>query len=341
MDQPASNPSLREDEIRPERLRALQEAAYARDIERILARRDEFVQVPCPACGSQDRQLEFEKVSLTFQRCSKCRTVYTSPRPSPEVLDYYYRTSENYMVWNEHIFPASEEARRAKIFRPRVERVVSYCERLGISMGRLVDVGAGFGTFLEEVRAHGAFQELVAIEPTPSLADTCRTRGLRVLETPIEQLDPNTVAADVVTAFEVIEHLFDPAGFLQACTKLLRPGGLLVITCPNVDGFDILTLRGRSASIDLEHLNYFTPGSLAALVEHVGFEVCDVSTPGVLDAELVRKAALRGDIGLEDQPFLRAVLLERWDELGEAFQSFLVESRLSSHLWVVGTLSQI
>ncbi|MDQ3964075.1 MAG: class I SAM-dependent methyltransferase [Actinomycetota bacterium] len=329
---------MRENEIRPDHLRGLQEAAYARDIERILARRDEFVEVDCPACGEDKRRVEFEKFSLTFQRCLQCRTVYTSPRPSPAVLDYYYQTSENYLIWNEHIFPASEEARRTKIFRPRVEKVVADCARFGISMNRLVDVGAGFGTFLEEMRTNGSFDDLVGVEPTPSLAESCKARGLQVVEAGIESVGADLLTADVVTAFEVIEHLYDPAAFLRACSRLLRPGGMIVITCPNVDGFDIMTLRERSATVDLEHLNYFTPRSLAVLLERVGFRIRDVSTPGVLDAELVRKAALRGEIALDGQPFLRTVLLERWEEVGDAFQSFLAASRLSSHLWVEGTL---
>jgi hypothetical protein len=64
-----------------------------------------------------------------------------------------------------------------------------------------------------------------------------------------------------------------------------------------------------------------------------------VSTPGKLDAELVRKAVLRGNLDLEAQPFLQTVLVDRWDELGEPFQQFLAASKLSSHLWLVARVS--
>ena len=48
-----------------------------------------------------------------------------SPRPDPELLDDYYRNSTNYEYWNTVVFPASEDARRERIFRPRAERVVT------------------------------------------------------------------------------------------------------------------------------------------------------------------------------------------------------------------------
>jgi SAM-dependent methyltransferase len=140
---------------------------------------------------------------------------------------------------------------------------------------------------------------------------------------------------DVVTSFEVIEHLFSPRAFLEKCLSLLPPGGIYVVTCPNVKGFDITVLGDRSMPVDTEHLNYMHPRSLGHLLETVGFEVLESQTPGRLDAELVRKGALAGDVDLDEQPFLREVLIEEWDRLGEPFQDFLAESGLSSHMWLV------
>src|SRR5690606_21385408 len=106
-----------------------------------------------------------------------------------------------------------------------------------------------------------------------------------------------------------------------------------------VRGFDTATLRTASNTFDHEHLNYFHPDSLAALLESCGFAVLDVQTPGQLDADIVRKRALAGEIDLADQPFLRRVLLDEWDALGEPFQRFLAENRLSSHLWIIAQRS--
>jgi hypothetical protein len=60
-----------------------------------------------------------------------------------------------------------------------------------------------------------------------------------------------------------------------------------------------------------------------------------VSTPGRLDAEFVRTAALAGRCDLSNQPFLRRVLIDEWDTLGWPFQQFLADRKLSAHMWAV------
>lgn len=326
---------MRETEIRPRELMAGQAERFAADIARLLARRAEFASVPCPACEADRPQPAWEKHSLAYVRCGACATVYLSPRPTPAVLEEYYRTSENYAYWNTHIFPASEAARREKIFRPRAERLAALARRHGIPRGTLLEVGAGFGTFCEEVRRMDLFERILAVEPTPELAATCRQRGLAVVEARIEDAPLEGERVAVIAGFEVIEHLHRPRSFVERCAGLLSPGGALLLTCPNVLGFDIQTLGPVSEAVDVEHLNYFHPRSLSHLLESCGLTVLEVQTPGRLDAELVRKHALAGEIDLGAQPFLRHVLLEEWERLGALFQDFLATSGLSSHMWIV------
>jgi SAM-dependent methyltransferase len=325
---------LHEAEIRPSELMAEQACRFAADVAWLVDRRDRFVHRPCPACDADESVPQWTKYELDYVRCGKCSTVYMDPRPEPQLLDEYYASSENYAYWNEVVFPASEDARRAKIFRPRAERVSDIARRHGSRMGTLVDVGAGFGTFCEEVTRSGAFERVIALEPEPNLAETCRRKGLDVIEAPVERAAFESV--DVVTNFEVIEHLFSPREFVARCADILDPGGLLVVTCPNVKGFDLRVLGAASATIDVEHLNYMHPGSLASLLESEGFDVLESRTPGRLDAELVRKAALAGECDLSSQPFLDQVLLDEWERVGDLFQDFLVTAGLSSNMWLVG-----
>lgn len=314
---------------------AEQAKRFAADVARLLARKAEFVEVPCPACGGVETRPAFQKHDLDYVVCQRCTTMFINPRPTPAVLEMYYSTSENYAFWNEYIFPASEAARREKIFRPRAEQVAAICERYGVRRGTLLEVGAGFGTFCEELRSIGLFQRLIAVEPTPGLAATCRGRGLEVIEKPIEHVDLQGTPVDVVASFEVMEHLFAPGDFVQQCARVLAPGGLFIATCPNGQGFDVATLGTLSNTVDPEHLNYFNPESLSALVSAHGFTVLEVHTPGKLDAELVRKRVLAGEFDLSGQPFLQHVLIDAWDKVGAAFQGFLAANQLSSHMWLV------
>ena len=327
---------LREEEIRPEHLKAGQAPFMDADIKGLLTHKDRFVLVACPACGEHSFRKIFEKYGLQYVKCSSCGTVYINPRPTPEMLDIYYSTSKNYEYWNQYIFPASESARREKIFKPRAQRLIEFCKRYEVRPDLLLEVGAGFGTFCEEVKSAEFFRRIIAIEPTPDLAETCRKKGIDVIAKPVETIDFKDLKADVIASFEVIEHLFCPADFIRSCASLLSRGGLLVLTCPNVNGFEAETLGKLSSTFDNEHLNYFHPESLAGLIEKSGFETLEVSTPGRLDAELVRKAVLEGKCDLSGQPFLKRVLIEDWDKAGEKFQRFLAENMLSSHMWIVG-----
>jgi len=326
--------TLSEAELCPPELLEGQEAAFARDVRRLLARSGEFVEVPCPACGAHGGAPAIRKWGFTWLACDGCATRYMSPRPSEDVMSGYYADSENYAYWAEHIFPASEATRRDKVNRPWRERIIGYCDDFGVPCGTLVEVGPGFGTFAALATASSAFARVVGVEPTPQMAAACRERGVEVLEARIEDAGARVPAADVLVAFEVIEHLFAPARFIADCTRIVRPGGLLVLSCPNSAGFDIATLGAASLAVDPEHVNLFTPGSLSGLLERHGFEIVSATTPGRLDAEFVREAVLAGNLDLDGQPLLRRVLVDEWEDLGGPFQAFLAQNGLSSHMWI-------
>lgn len=328
---------LTEKDIRPVTATAEQRTAAVVDAGRYLSRYAEFVHVACPACGADSPRQRFRKNCIAYVDCPQCETMYISPRPTPEVLEWFYRGSLNYAHWNNAIFPATEAARRERIFVPRVDRLLELCHRYEVRTEALLEVGAGFGTFCTEVMSRQVFGRVVAIEPTPDLARTCRERGLEVIELPVEQVAlPDSLRFDVVASFEVIEHLFDPGAFVRHSANLLRPGGLLMLACPNGKGFDVETLGPVSNTVDHEHLNYFNASSLSLLLQRHGLEVLESFTPGRLDAELVRNKVLEGEFHLDGQPFLQRVLLREWESLGQGFQDYLAQSGLSSSLWVVG-----
>jgi|GEM_PF-117811 len=338
---PNTPPKLSEDELCPADLLAGQEAAFQADIDRLRTRSAEFVQVPCPACGSDAYEPALKKFGFPYVSCSRCRTLFLNPRPTPAIMADYYADSENYKYWQKYIFPASEQARREKLHKPWLEKVLAYCSQNRIFQGDLLEIGSGYGTFCGLAHSSGRFNSVTAVEPTPEMAQACRERGLKVISKRFEDITPQEVARpDVIVAFEVLEHLFDPGSVLAQCQTLLKPGGLIVLSCPNGLGFDIALLQDKSLAIDVEHVNLFNPQSLSSLVETKGFEVLDVSTPGRLDVEFVREAVLKGEYELPDADFLRKVILEDFEMLGWSFQQFLAANQLSSHMWLVAQKDQ-
>ena len=325
---------LSETELCPPELLEGQEAAFARDVQRLLERTDEFVAVPCPGCGADEPEEAFDKWGFTYVRCPRCRTLYMSPRPSPEVMDSYYSDSENYRYWAEHIFPASEGTRREKINRPWLDRILAWCEEYDVPTGTLVEVGPGFGTFASLAVETGRFDRVIGIEANPAMAESCRRHGIEVIDRPVEEATDELRDADLVCAFEVVEHLFEPGAFIRSCGELVKPGGLLVVSCPNGLGFDIEFLGAHSLAIDPEHVNLLNPLSLRGLVEAAGFEVLEVITPGRLDVEFVHDAIRDETVPAPDDAFLRRVLVDDYERLGWPFQQFLADNGLSSHMWL-------
>lgn len=324
-----------ENDIRPTALDDGKMTALQEDLKFLTSKKDTFVDVCCPACDDAEYQPVFNKYAFQFVQCKNCDTVFMTPRATPNLLEAFYRHSKLYEYWNKYIFPTSMESRREKIFKPRVARLIDICRRYNIPSDCIVEVGAGYGIFCDELMRTHYFKNVIAVEPNSDLANTCRSSGIEVLEETIENIEHEKYRANVVAAFEVVEHLFSPQAFINNCAKLLETDSIMILTCPNYKGFDIAPLAQISDSIDAEHINMFNPHSMELLLNRCGFKVLECTTPGELDAEILRTKVLNNEYSLDGQPFLRTVLIERWEELGQRFQKFLKENRLSSHMWIV------
>ncbi len=304
----------------------------AEDVERIFIF-DRFIAVPCPACGSEQCREAFVKTGFHYVSCERCGTLFVNPRPVAEMLDKFYVDSRSERFWVDKFFAPVAEARRVKIFAPRAAYVA---ERFGSLEGKKVgDIGAGFGLFLEELQKVCPAADCLAIEPSGEMADICRGKGIESIPVFFEQIGPEYEQAfDLLTLFELFEHLLDPAAFLKKAWSALRPGGTLLLTTLNGEGFDILVLWEKAKCIfPPVHLNFFNPDSISILLRSTGFEIKEISTPGQLDWNILEERYFRErtDIGR----FWALFADKGSDEAKKELQQWISRHGFSSHMRIV------
>lgn len=325
---------LRESDIRPADLEQRVLAAQRREIEEQFLdpqgrlRADRTVRVGCVCRQNFACSVSFTKHGFDFVSCAGCGLLFVDPRPTRRVLATFYAQSESERLKLE-ILERTRAARQSRLFAPRAEWIATVLRPEG---GRLLDVGCGNGIFLDLFLGRSGW-ELLGVDPSPDAVARCGERGIRAVQSEIEGFD-DAEGFDVITVWEVLEHVFDPLGVLRRCQGLLRPGGSLVLTTPNVSGFDYLIQGPDSTNVLAPvHLNYFNPDSLRTMLGRAGFTGIEITTPGQLDVDIVRNYWEAG--GMRGRhPFLDR-LVRGAPETAQAFQAFLAAHCLSGNLQAV------
>lgn len=289
----------------------------------------------CPLCGSKAHRHEFCKWGFDYVSCDTCGSLFLNPRPSGEAFSAFYRDSPSTRFWVNEFFPEVAEIRREKLFRPKVEKISALCRQRHCFPEVLVDAGAGYGLFLEEWRRTFPQTELIGIEPNPIMAGRLEQKGFKVLPEFIgDQFNP-LMKADMVVSLEVIEHVYDPLSFCSALKRILKPGGMLLLTGLCCDGFDIRVLWDASNSISPpHHINFPSIQGFKQLMERCEFSNVDVFTPGKLDVDIVNKAFQQDNTIFRDNRFLEELFKQDKTVL-DNFQKFLSQNCFSSHCWVL------
>ena len=153
--------------------------------------------------------------------------------------------------------------------------------------GRLLDVGPGGGDFLSAAQARG--WDPYATEISPSC---CRQLepilGDRLFKGELPSALFQQGFFDVVVMIEVLEHLAHPADYVRAAARLLRPGGCLYLTTPNLHGASGRLWGFRWRVVGDEHLTYFDRSSITKLLVASGFAAPQLATTG-LDITMLRQ----------------------------------------------------
>jgi 2-polyprenyl-3-methyl-5-hydroxy-6-metoxy-1,4-benzoquinol methylase len=198
----------------------------------------------------------------TIVQCQQCGLVYTDPRPDGEDITETYQAVED---------PLYIEEREGRVLT--FEHHLKPLERLtGPPDGRpLLDVGAYTGVFVEIAGQHR--WDAWGVEPSRWAVGQAQAKGLHVVQGTLETAELPAAYFDVVTLWDVIEHVTDPRGTLERAHRLLKPGGLVVIHTIDIDSLFARLMGPRWPWLMEMHIYYFSRHTLRRMLATCGFEV--------------------------------------------------------------------
>jgi SAM-dependent methyltransferase len=260
--------------------------------------------VACPLCDATTSRVVWTRQGATYVRCAACGLLYENPRLTGTELKSLY-SAESYFI-NESggagavgyvdYFSQCSPALLRDYFEILRHEVPSH------SQPDFLDIGCGPGGLLEEARRHG--WKARGLELSRWAVDKGRDKGLEIVEGTLEEARFPSAIFDVISMFDVLEHLPRPRNTLAEVRRILRPGGVLVVETPNIEGWFSRNLY-RSAS-DLvkprAHICLYSPVTVSRLFRTSGFTdlritlfpYCRRYTPGYVKRVILSRIIRKG-----------------------------------------------
>lgn len=242
--------------------------------------------VNCILCGLDRTQVLFkkeDKFHITkdeFQvvQCQICGLLYINPRPSPEEIGKFY--PETYS-WKETLEADSflarwirrlEKGYRYHLLKDEVSKVLKIT---GKSSGKILDVGCGTGDRLDVFKSRGF--KTYGVETSDSANYAKDHLKLNVIKGDLFSANWPDHFFDIVTLYNVLEHIHNPIQVCNEIHRILKKDGFLVIQVPNKDSFQCKIFKKRWAAFDVPRdLYYFGLETLRSLLKKTGFNLLKV-----------------------------------------------------------------
>jgi 2-polyprenyl-3-methyl-5-hydroxy-6-metoxy-1,4-benzoquinol methylase len=277
-------------------------------------------EVPCPYCASRESSMRVIVHGFNYVTCRSCGLVYINPQLTREALREVYNDEDvRTFFFRELLLPYSEALQRPD-YEHRARQLKKLSNR---ACPRLLDIGCAAGNFLQIASEQGFEGE--GLELNSNYVEYIRQhRALKVFDKRLEDVQYPADTFDVVTLWDVLEHLPQPFEALREIVRILKPGGIVALTTINHRCLNETLLgAGWRYYQPPDHVCSFTPQILKAMLGDLGvsvisishhymFEVLadahrevwrksDKSTPGALLANKARKvmySALAQGMGL-------------------------------------------
>ncbi|MFL5801273.1 MAG: class I SAM-dependent methyltransferase [Roseiflexaceae bacterium] len=196
-------------------------------------------------------------------QCTNCGLVYINPRRDAESIFQHYNSGQSSRI--QYYLDVEIADRRT------FTEVLDLADRLVPGRGALLDIGPNIGACLVLARERG--WQPHGVEINAEAARYCRElRGLDVISGVLASQTYAENSFDIVLMGDVIEHLRDPLDLMRLVQRILKPGGAVIISTPNIAGW-----AGRLLQIKPEeHLYYFAPSTIELLLRKAGLDVVGV-----------------------------------------------------------------
>ena len=276
----------------------------------------------CPVCEESERTVDFSSYGVQIVCCRSC-TLHYSERIPKRKEDVY--EADFFVPRMEGSYKESYEYRKQRFGLERIELIRGAIGK--IEGCKILDVGSGSGYFLDCAKKNQMIP--IGIELSTELRErSSREIGIKIYGCDIDEL-PEDEKFDVITMFDLIEHVSDPVGLLTKAREKLRKGGIIVVFTPNFDSFGIKVMREDSNLIlPAEHLVYFTKKSLSEACTRAGLRSEYIATFGLDIADIlsmIEEHANDGDTNLCN-------FLEKWQ--GE-LQAITNHAEAANHLRMI------
>jgi 2-polyprenyl-3-methyl-5-hydroxy-6-metoxy-1,4-benzoquinol methylase len=225
-------------------------------------------------CGSEQFTVLLEEPPYSVRRCGGCRLVRVSPRLDQDGLAAIYASEAYWRSASPKTVGYGDYRNDEPLYLKTFRRRLGFALRSGPHGGKALDVGCAAG-FCMKVLSDMGF-DVYGVEPSHAIARHAEERfGFGTVHVgTIETCQHPPDTFDLITMWDVVEHVVDPRALLTKARELLKPGGVLVLETQNIDSaFARLLGRRWHHYKHSEHIYHFTPETVGALLTSIGFEI--------------------------------------------------------------------
>lgn len=244
----------------------------------------DFEFIRCNLCGSGSTAKYMSIDGFKIVKCKNCSLIYVNPRLKPKSLhkiyDRKYYKNSAFKGDKSALYGYDEYLKEKDLivatFKKRLEQIEKFSKP-----GKLLDIGCAFGFFLELAKKHKWLAQGIEISQA-GYNYAKNNLKLNVTNKPLEEANFKSSSFDVVTIFDVIEHIPNPQKTVKEIRRILKPNGLIVVTTPDIGSLaaKILGKNWEEVKRVREHIYFFSRNTLRKMLEANGFKILRTETAG-------------------------------------------------------------